>query len=178
MARNYRSVSGKGWYQIRHGLDQTRFDLKKMQTRVTNAPAQAAKGYANEIRKIAWRARELMQKIIMEAPNRTKGEPGRYDTGTMHKMVWANLVKNNDKSYSANVGWLAGKPGYAIFQEYGTRTGLVGMDALRQAQDFMFEEIRALNAGGRSYRTKTGWDWNASGAGGNDLGGAPSWYKG
>lgn len=182
MPRNYRSVSGRSWLDIRTNGAKFNTELKKMQTSITAAPNEIYKGYFIQMQKLAWEAARVGRDKIANDTNTKKyqrtGEKGRIDTGKMINSFWANARKEGADRYKINLGYLSGKPGYSIFQEYGTRNGLRGVEALRTARDYFQQEARGLGAGGRIYVERVGWDWKAKGYGGTDLGGPPSWFKG
>jgi len=92
---------------------------------------------------------------------RGAGEAGRIDTGNMIKSFTARNRETAGESFSSFVGWIYGKPGYSIFQELGTRNGIVGMNAIGQVQEYMLSEIRKM-AKGRFEASPTG-ELNAGG---------------
>lgn len=155
-----------------------------MAASIERAPEEFfVKNYYRQIQRIAFDARRLIVEIIEESETPTgqrraasgQGRPGRVDSEDMLKAVWARISKVGDKSYRMDVGWLEGKPGYAIFQEHGTRTGIKAMNALNRAADYIEDEVNKLARGGSGSRANTDWDWNASGPGGRNLGGIPDW---
>lgn len=140
-----------------------------MAVRVSRAPEEIfVKYYYRELVKIVFQARKIMLGIIDTAPTKS-GKKGRNDTGTMRKGVWARVGKSDKGRYRAEVGWLTGRPGYAIFQEHGTRTGIIAMNALQAANDYVAQEMDKLASGGYKYSRNVQWDWDAQG------GGAPDW---
>lgn len=182
MPRNSRSITGRSWLDIRTNGAKFNTELAKMRTSVTTAPNEIFKGYFNALHRLAWEAAHVGRQKIAD-DTRTKkyeqtGEKGRIDTGKMINSFWANARKEGDKKYKINLGYVAGQPGYSIFQEYGTRNGLRGVEALRAARDHFQAEVGRLGAGGRTYVQRYGWDWKAKGYGGTDLGGPPDWFKG
>lgn len=179
------SVSGHGWQFIRLG-GRGKADMpKKLANRITRAPEEIfVKYYFQKIQGIVAQARRIMIQTIDESVtekgierSRKGGKPGRRDTDKMRDSVWAKAYKEGTR-YRAEVGWLDGRPGYAIFQEHGTRNGIVGMDALRKAGDYIEAEMDKLARGGYKYRRNTDWDWNQNAGNGKDLGGAPDWFEG
>lgn len=181
---NYKSVSGHGWQFIRLG-GSGKYDMpKKLAAHVARLPNEIlVKHYYREVQRIAFQARRIMLQVIDESVTekglkrqQRGGKPGREDTGNMRKLVWARVFKAQNGALVAQVGWLTGRPGYAIFQEYGTRGGIVAMGALQKAGDYIEQEMDKLGRGGYKYRRKNEWDWDAPGYGGTDLGGAPEWF--
>jgi len=178
------SKSGRSWANIRVQSDEKH--LRNMAASIERAPEEFfVKNYYRHIQRIAFDARLLIIQIIEESETPTgerrvakgAGRAGRIDTEEMLKAVWARIVKTGNKSYRMEVGWLEGKPGHAIFQEHGTRTGIKAMNSLNRAADFIEDEIRKLAAGGTGSRVNTDWDWNAPGPGGKSLGGIPDWLE-
>lgn len=181
------SVSGKSWRFIRIAGDAKQAGgIYNMAARISRAPEEIfVKYYYQQIQKIVFQARRIMLRIIDESVtekglqrSRKGGNPGRVDTGTMRDKVWARAYKASNNRYRAEVGWLDGRPGYAIFQEQGTRNGIVAMNALREAGDYIEAEMDKLGRGGYKYRRNTDWDWSKNAADGTDLGGAPDWFVG
>jgi hypothetical protein len=182
---NYGSVSGHGWQFIRLG-GTSKYDMpKKLAAHIARLPNEIlVTQYYREVQRIAFQARRLMLKVIEESVTETGrkrqlkgGKPGRIKSGDMHKFVWARVFRGGNGALVAQVGWLGGRPGYAIFQEYGTRTGIVAMNALQVAGDYIEQEMDKLGRGGYKYRRKNEWDWDAPGYNGTDLGGPPDWFS-
>lgn len=177
------STFGHGWAWARLKGDGKA--LTKMAARITRAPEEIfVKYYYQQITRIVFAARQIIIKRIETATTPTGrerakrgGEPGRIESGTMKKRVWARVNKQGSGRYRADVGWLEGLPGYAIFQEHGTRGGIVAMDALREAGDYIEAEMNKLGRGGYKYRRDTNWDWNSPDSNGNSQG-APDWFSG
>lgn len=84
---------------------------------------------------------------------RGEGEAGRIETGRMKQMVRARIRPRKD-GFSMFVGWIDGRPGYAIFQELGTAQ-IEAMNAIPQAQEWMLSELRKLNVQGGRYQGST-----------------------
>ncbi len=181
------SVSGKSWAFIRLEGDRKQGGgLYQMAARISRAPEEIfVKYYYQKVQKIAFEARRIILNTIDEsvtakgiARARNGGKSGREVSGKMKKGVWARAYKASANRYRAEVGWLDGRPGYAIFQEHGTRNGIVAMDSLRKAGDYIEAEMDKLGRGGYKYRRDTNWDWSQNAGNGNDLGGAPDWFVG
>lgn len=162
-------MARKSWANIRNQATSQR-QMKAMIAQVTAIPRDLIeKKYFAAMTSIAWDARKLIQEIILESHTETGkervrsgrgSEAGRYETGAMYNAVWANVRKagKGGMSYSAQVGWLAGTPGYAVFQEQGTKSGIKGMRALETASQYIEDELRKLARGGRIYSRDTRWD--------------------
>lgn len=179
---NYNSNSGHGWMSIRLSSDGK--EIKKLAAAVVRKPEEImVKYYFQQVQRIAFEARRIMLKIIEEAETPTGraralkgGKPGRIDSGNMASKVWARVYKTNRGGVAATVGWLDGRPGYTIFQEHGTRRGIVAMNALQAAGDYIEQEMDKLARGGSKYRRNTNWDWSAPTYGG-EVPGPPDWYS-
>lgn len=179
---NYNSNTGHGWISIRISSDGK--EIKKLAAAVVRKPEEIlVKYYFQQVQRIAFEARRLMIKIINEAETETGrrralkgGKPGRIETGRMVEKVWARAYKTGSGGIAATVGWLDGRPGYAVFQEHGTRGGIVAMNALRAAGDYIEQEMDKLSRGGYKYRRDTDWDWDAPNYGG-EIKGPPDWYS-
>lgn len=128
-----------------------------------NAVRSKIRGWPEEIaEEIFWPALEqisaegadFIRFIILAAETETGKKraalggngPGRVKTGTMFDMVGYRNRKTKN-GFSSFVGWVNGRPGYAIFQELGTRNGVKAMDAISQAQEFMLMKLRELAKG-------------------------------
>lgn len=181
---NPNSRSGNGWAYIRVAGDQK--SIKNLAARVTRAPEEIfVKYYYQKLTQIAFRARKLMIEIIerSETPTgrrraaRGGGESGRVDTGRMKSLVWARAHKVSTGKYRIEVGWLNDRPGYAIFQEHGTRGGIQAMNALKAASQYMAEESAKLGRGGSTYIRNTEWDWGAPLHSGETKS-PPEWFVG
>lgn len=177
-----KSFSGRSWIDIRSNGAKFQTELKRMSAHVTNVPSEVAKGYYAAVRDIAWQGVRLGREKILNDTNTLKyrrtGKKGRVDTGDMAKAFWANVRKSTDKQYVVNVGYLGGKPGYSIFQEYGTRRGLAGVEALRASQDYIDQEIKKLGKGGRNYKSTIGKGMRGVGLSGQANETPPEWFRG
>ena len=72
----------------------------------------------------------------------TSGRP-RVGGKSMRDRVDFN-VKVNKRSISLRFGWLDGRPGYAFFQEYGTKNGVKAMHAFTNARANAEVKIKAI----------------------------------
>lgn len=160
-------------FKVRTNLDRKRFELQRMRATVVNVPDEAMKGYYARLRDIAWaavrEAREHIENDTQTKKYRETGEKGRRDTGKMIASFWANVGSNQGKRYRINVGYLAGDPSYAMFQEYGTSQGLVGVEALRVAKEYVAAEVGKLG-NGRNFISRSADSWSG--------GDKPEWFKG
>lgn len=167
-----RSLSGKSWIFIRIG-GKSRFDPyaeAKLAARIIRAPREIlVKNYYQTMLKAVFAARKLMREIIISSETETgrkraakggKG-PGRVKSGDMLDAVWARVVKEGDNKYVGEVGWLLARPGYPVFQEHGTRTGITAMNALQKAKDYVAREMRDAGRGGFKSSNNVQWDWDS-----------------
>lgn len=161
---------GKDWVDIRIKVPQKDFD--KIRTRIQGWPDEVMQDvYMPAVRAIAASGREYIRRIIDKSTTKT-GEaraaaggngPGRVDTGDMRRAVGARTTPyKSGKGFSMFIGWVGtgsrltrqggdrsttGAPGYAIFQEHGTKNGVEGMEAISQAEVFVMTKLRALASG-------------------------------
>lgn len=130
-------------------------DLDAVRSKIRGWPEEVAREvYWPALQQIAANGAEYIRFIILASDTKT-GEkrvaaggpgPGRVDTGEMFDNVgYRNRVTAG--GFSSFVGWINGRPGYAIFQELGTQGGIKAMNAIGQAQEYMLSEIRALAKG-------------------------------
>lgn len=93
---------------------------------------------------------DVMQSYIRyQAGKTTKtGKPGRVETGEMWEQVtWRQIPTGKKGFYRFELGWLNGTPGYAIFQEQGTRNGVVAMDSIGFTTMWLRSELKLLGRG-------------------------------
>lgn len=128
-----------------------------------------------------------MQKVASQAYSTTKdyikngavtptgvrrGSPrGRYETGAMYDAFigtpgGGNTAKGTMK-FRFEMGWLRGMPNYTLFQEYGTRNGIVAMDAIGYGRDMLAEALLAnLAKSKEQYAREVAAGWRSAFAGG------------
>lgn len=70
----------------------------------------------------------------------------RIDTGLMLASVHSNTVRRASL-IEVSFGWYGGDPHYAIYQEFGTRTGIEAMQAVHDAFHRAQDALRAVIAG-------------------------------
>lgn len=97
-------------------------------------------------------AAEIMRSYIEGHNFGDKNGPGRVKTGKMRDSVKWEGRKDGKGIYRFRLGWLDGTPGYAIFQEQGTRNGVIAMNALGYTMDFLRTEIRLLGVSSKGFR--------------------------
>lgn len=144
------------WFELRLKVPASDFD--KVRNKIATWPEEVAKEvYHPQIRAIAEAGAQFIREIIEREVTPTGEErarkggngPGRVKSGKMINAVRARVRPRANGGISATAGWLTGEPGYAIFQELGTKNGVIGMDAIGQAHEFMLSELRRVANGGR-----------------------------
>lgn len=96
----------------------------------------------DQLGEICKRAQQIARERIQSMPNKTK-EDGRVKTGAMLRGLTYERRKYKGYVY-IRFGWLNG-PGYSLFQEWGTRRGLIGMNALMEAYNYLETEVAKLD---------------------------------
>lgn len=78
-----------------------------------------------------------------------RGGSGQYARKRSGDMLRGTRVENRQgkKSLVSTVGWVRGQPGYAVFQEFGTKNGIVAMDSISQTTEYMRGLLQALAKG-------------------------------
>ena len=70
-------------------------------------------------------------------------------------------------NFKFEMGWLRGMPGYTLFQEYGTRNGIVAMGAIAFGRDMLNEAVLAnLAKGEAEYAAEVAAGWRTAFTGG------------
>lgn len=142
------------WANVRVKANASDFDL--LRSKILAHPGKVAKDvYYPALRRISQAGVDYMRYIILTSETATGkaragrggNGPGRVDTGAMFDAVKMRVRERKD-GFTSFVGWIDGRPGYSVFQEHGVKGGVVGMNALAQAQEFMLSEIRKLAKGG------------------------------
>ncbi len=146
-------------------------DFEKIRTKITGWPDEVmVKVYLPQIRAIAAQGRDYIRMIIDKSTTETGiaranaggNGPGRVDTGDMRRAVGSRTEERAGNKFAMFIGWVGngaklsrrggdrsttGSPGYAIFQEHGTKNGVEGMEAIGQAEVFVITKLRALASG-------------------------------
>lgn len=149
------------WGSIRVKVNANDFDY--VRTKIEGFPDEVSKELIEPaIRKIAAEGAEMIRQLVETDKNTRKyeetGIEGRMDTKLMRNSVRYYYRNRKKNGFSLFVGWERGLPGYAIFQEQGTKAGVRALNSIPQAQEFMLSELRKLASGNYrgSYRTFTG----------------------
>lgn len=141
------SRSGRSWLDISIKTEAKEFD--SVRSKIMGWPEEVLKDvYWPQIQEIGRDGAEFMKEIIGSTENNTptgeaRGQDGRVKSGLMRDSV-ASRARERVKGYSLFVGWITGKPGYSIFQEQGTKNGIVAMNAVGQTQEYMLYRLKAL----------------------------------
>lgn len=140
------------WLQIRIQTEPAK--LQKMQSRIIGWPEEAfIKNYFQLLQNLTATAADVMRNYISDAKTSTptgiaQGRKGRVVTGEMMRGVTSNAggnrgaIKQPNGKYLFKFGWLDGKPGYAVFQEWGTSNGIKAMNAQRYASEWVRKELK------------------------------------
>jgi hypothetical protein len=148
------------WMDIRVKTERSQLDA--VRATIINRPQKVMdQTYKPALKAIADEGRDYIRYIILASTTRT-GEArvaaggqyagrrtGKSGRDSMYTRVRSRIRGGTGKNqrFVIQVGWDEGKPGYAIFQEYGTKNGVVGMNALGQAHEFMLARIRRMASG-------------------------------
>lgn len=154
-------MASKNWIPIRVQTEPAK--MKFMKTRIETFTDVQIKRYFQLLQYIFATYAEAMRMDIAGKDYATptgyarvaRGGPGpgRIVTGAMIKGVKWRGRKISDSRYLFEIGWLDGRPGYAIFQEYGTKNGVKAMKILATYQRLIAEEIRLYGANRNQVRT-------------------------
>lgn len=147
-----------GWFEIRTKTEAPAFNAVRAQ--ITGWPEKVFEDvYRPALQEIARDGVAYMRQIIDDSTTPTGearasrgGAPGRVATGYMRKMVQSRVRTVAKGGVSIFVGWVYGKPGYAIFQELGTKNGIQAMNAIGQTYEYMYSRVRALSKGIKATR--------------------------
>lgn len=164
------------WIPIR--IRTERGKMMHMKNRIMGYPEEAmTKYYFQQLQSITASAADVMKNFIEydrsvrtptgEARKARGGNgPGRKDTGTMINGITWRGEKISDAKYKFEFGWLNGEPGYAIFQEHGTKNGVRAMHALEYAAQFARTELGFLGNSNKAVRVSRAARWRQE-VGGN-----------
>lgn len=143
------------WFDIRI---QTEMENRNaVRNKIMGWPNEVAQEvYWPELQKIGRSAVAFQRDILLRSTTRTGeeraqhgGRPGRYKTGDMYKAIRMRANKRANNAFTLFVGWQDGKPGYAIFQEHGTKNGVEAMDSVQQTKEFILSQLQVLSRSGR-----------------------------
>lgn len=139
------------WLPIRIKTEPAK--MKHVQNRIAGYPEEVmTKRYFQLLQRTTAAAADVMREYIATHDFGDKNGPGRVDSGKMRDSVKWEGRKDAKGVYRFRFGWINGTPGYSIFQEYGTKNGVVGMDALGYAAEFFRKELRLEGVSSRGFR--------------------------
>ena len=153
---------GKDWFNIRIKTEPSR--MEQVKSTIEGFPKEVMqKYYFQTLQSISASAADIMRHYIKSDPglateaskNRTP-PGGRNKTGKMWESVKWKLVESQKGTYyKFEIGWLDGTPGYAIFQEHGTRTGVKAMNSIDYTMNFTRTELKLLETNPGGYKIKS-----------------------
>lgn len=156
------------WGAVKMGTEQSK--LKYVQSLIEGyAEKSIGPRFFQFMQSMMPEAVDVMKNYLNERPNWTEtgqkrksaggNGPGRVDTGTMRDAIsWKQIPTGRKGYYRFRVGWITGEPGYAIFQEQGTKNGVKAMNAIGYTNEWLRAEIALLGRGSNSVRT-TNFRW-------------------
>lgn len=143
------------WIPIRLKTDKANFNA--VRNKIVGYPEEVfARVLEPQLVELGEGALELMREIVRTSVTPTGeeratrgGQPGRIDTGKLINGLRSRVRMGEGKAqrFSMFVGWIDGKPGYAIFQEHGVQGGVKGMEATFAAQDFLLAGLQDIAKG-------------------------------
>lgn len=145
---------GKDWLPIRVKTEQSK--MNRVVDRIEGFPEEVMTKYFFQfLQGIAASGADVMRNYIeYNSHNYTPtGQrradaggpgPGRRKSGDMIAGIKWSGKKVAPAKYEFLVGWLDGTPGYSVFQEYGTKSGVTAMNSLQYTADFMRREMKLL----------------------------------
>lgn len=137
------------WEDIRFKTE--RANINAVVNNIKTYPERVSEKYFEAFRQAAENGAEVMRETIRNSTTKTgekraaagRGEAGRIETGRMLELVGVTVRELTKDRYSMSVGWRRGKPGYAIFQEQGTKS-IQAMGALIEANVAILAELDQL----------------------------------
>lgn len=157
------------WIPIRVKTEPAK--MRYVKAKIEGFPEEAlGRYYFQQLQSLLASAADVMKNYIEYDPSvRTQtgwaraalggNGPGRKDTGALIDGITWSGRKVADGKYSFEVGWLNGTPGYAIFQEQGTKTGVRAMNSLEYVTNFIRQELQLLKQNPRAYRVTRAAKW-------------------
>lgn len=147
------SVTGRSWLDIR--IQTENENRNAVRNKIMGWPEEVAqKRYWPALQQIGRNGVQFQRSIIERLD--------RIDTGDMKRGVKMRANKRAGNAFTLFVGWVDGRPGYSIFQEHGTRSGVVAMDSIAQTREYMLSQIEQLARGGRVEAADTSFQGNES----------------
>jgi hypothetical protein len=154
---------GKNWIDIR--LKTEPANMKYVKGRILGYPEEVLeKYYFQFLQYVAATGADVGRQYIGSAAVSTRtgqgeGRQGRVDSGTMQKnFKWS--ARKDGKKYIVDIGWINGTPGYSIFQEQGTKGGIVGMNAIGYVQEWVRSELKFYEGFRKGTKVRNSSSWN------------------
>lgn len=158
------------WIKIRVKTEPAK--MKYTKGRIQGFASEAmGKYFFQQLQGMTASGADVMRNFISSHPSvrtRTGAErkarggngPGRVDTGLMKDSIkWRYVGKGANGNYRFEFGWINGTPGYAIFQEQGTKNGVRAMNSIAYATAFMRNELQLLGQSRRATRLTRNAQW-------------------
>jgi len=159
------------WISIRVKTEPAK--MKHVKGRIEGFPQQAiGKYFFQQLQSMTASGADVMKNFIgpqghpsvrtntgHERKARGGNGPGRVDTGLMRDSIKWTGRKLGNGNYRFEFGWLNGTPGYAIFQEQGTKNGVRAMNSIGYATEFMRNELRMLGQNRAASRAVRNAQW-------------------
>ncbi len=137
-------MAGGDWINLRVKVPAQ--DFNRVRTKIEGWPEEVAKEkFWPALEQIGREGADFIRYIVLTAPDKDGG--GRIKTGEMYDKVQSRARERAGNAFSLFVGWNRGEPGYTIFQELGTKNGVIAMNSISQAQEYMLSQLRALAKG-------------------------------
>ena len=156
-------MASKSWIDIKIKTEPQ--NMKYVSNRILGYPEQVLeKYYFQFLQYLAATGAEIGRNYIGSTAVSTptgqgEGREGRVKTGEMQKnFKWS--ARKEGKKYIVDVGWINAVPGYSIFQEQGTKNGIVGMNAIGYVTDWMRSELKFYDGFRKGTRVRTPAEWN------------------
>lgn len=150
------------WLPIRIKTEPAK--LRYVKSRIMGYPEEAmGKYFFQQLQMVTASAADVMKNFIMQDKNtkkyETTGVKGRRKTGAMIDAITWRGSKIGKGKYRFEFGWLDGRPGYAIFQEQGTKNGVRALNSLDYATNFAKQELRLLGQNPAAFRATRASRW-------------------
>lgn len=139
----------KDWFNIRVKTEASKFNA--VRSKIMGWPEEVAREvYWPRLEEIGNLGAEFIKNIIATDTNTKKyeqgGPPGRIDSKDMYNKV-RSRARERKQGFSLFVGWNDGRPGYSIFQELGTKSGVQAMNSIQQSQEYMLSLLKSMATG-------------------------------
>lgn len=157
------------WLPIRIKTEPAK--MKHVQARIEGFPEQAVEKFLfQRLQSITAMGADVMRnyikyerRLVTKTGLARVAKGGKYATRVdSERMVdsvkWEGRKVGN--KYKFRFGWIDGEPGYSIFQEHGTSNGVVGMESLAYAMEFVRRELHLLETTRSAYKTTKASPWS------------------